>query len=88
MLTGLPPWSELNHQMRILAAIASCEKPPTYPGHISCELADFLDKCFFVDPIKRANCYELLRHPFIVGSTSKKVFDIPRKNISADFNQD
>jgi len=48
-------------------AIANATHPPPYPVTISKNLALFLDSCFKIKPKERANVYELLHHPFIIG---------------------
>ena len=63
-MTGLPPFSELD-ELSLLMQMAQSTQTPTYPADVSDELRDFLDCCFQVEPNRRANVYELLRHPFI-----------------------
>lgn len=64
MLTGLPPWSEMN-EFAAMNMIAKHGKPPKYPDDCSEEIKDFMDWCFKQDPTLRLNTYELQRHKFL-----------------------
>ena len=46
-------------------AIASSEKPPEIPSHLSSDAKDFVTLCFQRDPQKRPTATELLQHPFV-----------------------
>ncbi|GBG59479.1 hypothetical protein CBR_g38503 [Chara braunii] len=65
MSTGKPPWSQFQHQVSALFAIASSTAPPPIPEHLSNEAKDFLLSCFKRDPKERPSAGELLKHPFV-----------------------
>ena len=67
MFNGFPPWSEHKNQLEVLSCIYKCKEPPPIPEEASEELQDFLKKCLVIEPKKRWNVYQLLRHPFIVN---------------------
>lgn len=71
MITGEPPWSEFKIHMATLYHILQTDKPPKLPSNISPELEDFLKCCLRMDPKKRPNVCELLRHPFIAKDSLK-----------------
>lgn len=66
MVTGNPPWKDLN-PLAAMNQIAHTEKKPVYPENISENLKDFLNSCFIWNPADRPNVYELLHHKFITN---------------------
>ncbi|ORY26892.1 hypothetical protein BCR39DRAFT_539983 [Naematelia encephala] len=68
MLTGTHPWAELN-QMQAIFRIGSQARPAN-PSDISPEAADFLNRTFEIDHIKRPTGTDLLDHPFIAVRSS------------------
>ena len=69
MLTGHPPW----HELEGVAAIfkIATEKPPIseVTRSVTKEAADFLDLCFQRNKDKRPSAKDLLRHQFVCGAT-------------------
>lgn len=66
MVTGKPPWYELN-PISAMYKIASCTEPPRFPDDviISPEGRDFLSRCFNLNPEDRPSAEELLAHSFV-----------------------
>lgn len=50
--------------------IAKSNEPPPIPETFSPDLKDFLQKCLKIIPSERANCHQLINHPFITGYQS------------------
>lgn len=67
MATGLSPWPEQSNPVSALYKIGFSGERPVFPGWLSEEGQDFLDKCLRVDPIERWSAEELLQHPFLVS---------------------
>jgi len=63
LLTGTPPYWELN-QAAALLSIVENNRPP-FPKNISIEFEDFLSKCFVKDPENRATVEQLQDHPLL-----------------------
>ena len=68
MVSGLKPWAELGCKTKepLLLHIGRAKGPPAFPTHISACAADFLQKCFTLDPAARPTAEALLKHPFVV----------------------
>ena len=64
LVTGHPPWFD-EDQLTVIFKFATIERGPKYPSKLSVEIRDFMDCCFQIETNKRANVYELIRHPFI-----------------------
>lgn len=65
MAEGEPPYSNI-HPIKAMFVIKN--NPPaglTDPGKWTGEFVDFVKKCLTLDPKKRPNANELLKHPFI-----------------------
>lgn len=72
MASGQAPWSSQYTQIAaFLFDIASSQKIPEIPSHLSNEMADLLKKCFNRDPSKRPSADELLEHPWFKSSSSQ-----------------
>lgn len=65
MITGVPPWSEIEDPMARLSRIAAEDAVPSIPDHISPTAKDFLLKCLVRNPKERSSASELLWHPFV-----------------------
>ena len=79
MFQGKPPWSNYYTAISVMNCIYNTKEPPEIPAQASPELRDFLRHCLQLEPKKRWNVYQLLRHPFI---TKKKIFNFD--NIGED----
>jgi len=71
MLTGNPPF-HLNEANYIIFQVGKYKRCPSLPEWISYNCKDFLERCFIINSSERASVEELLHHPFITGSNSKK----------------
>ena len=67
MLTGDPPWKDLNaiSPFYLLQKIALSDIIPSFPESISQSLKMFLEQCFIREPSKRPNASQLLRSGFL-----------------------
>lgn len=67
MVTGRRPWSNLDNEWAIMYNIAQ-GNPPQLPStdQLSPSGIDFLNKCFYRDPKRRASAVELLQHEWIM----------------------
>ena len=66
MLTGKPPWHQFKTQVSALFHIASTNKLPHLPDHISPVARDFIKTCLHRDPRHRPNAFRLItEHPFV-----------------------
>lgn len=67
MLTGDVPWSDLKtyEPYAAMMKIASQNCKPPIPESLSPAGKKFLDRCFCLDPRRRATVDELLQHEFI-----------------------
>ena len=65
LLTGHPPWHEIQNYTACLFTIASGKAPPAFPPGISREGEDFLNKCFIRNPRQRPTAKSLLKHPWL-----------------------
>ena len=54
MLTGKPPWSELENKA-LLKTIKHTKKPPQYPAGLTNECIDFLNYCFASNKFSEVN---------------------------------
>ena len=61
-----------NEKDEVVDLILKHDKPPYMKEELSPEFNDFLDKCFERNPVKRASASELLLHPFLQTTDSKK----------------
>lgn len=67
MLTGKPPWHDLEH-MQVVFKIFSNETPSfKLPDNVSQDAIDFLNQTFCFDYEKRPTASELLLHKFILN---------------------
>jgi mitogen-activated protein kinase kinase kinase ANP1 len=64
MLTGKPPYHQLD-AAAALFTIATQEEDPPFPSSISPEAHDFLRRCFIRDSKLRPDASSLLSHPFV-----------------------
>ncbi|PWA26089.1 hypothetical protein CTI12_AA628300 [Artemisia annua] len=62
MVTGKPPWSELNG---VQAMFNVLNRSPPIPETLSSEGKDFLNLCLQRNPVKRSSAALLLEHPFV-----------------------
>lgn len=62
MVTGKPPWSELNG---VQAMFNVLNRSPPIPETLSSEGKDFLNRCLQRNPEKRSSAALLLEHPFV-----------------------
>lgn len=70
MLTGKPPWSELDNPITALFQIASGNKLPTLPEGVSAACTDFILCCLNRDPSLRPSASDLLSgHAWICDGT-------------------
>lgn len=64
-----PPYADV-HPMRVLFLVANNPAPKlTHPELWSSEFNDFVTKCLEVDPMKRPQPSQLLKHPFLRGAS-------------------
>ena len=73
MLTGKPPWSELNYEPNLLLqTIKNTKQPPQYPPGLTNECVDFLNYCFASSYEDRVSVDLLINHhPFVVNTNRK-----------------
>ena len=69
MLTGQPPWAELNLESP-LYHIAQTKRGPSRPQGIDARCAAFLDACFVIDPAGRASADDLLNSEWLLDPSS------------------
>jgi len=72
MLTGLPPFADLDAACAVYL-IGSSTEPPPFPTTVSPDCRDFLTLCLQRDPNLRPDANALLRHPFIVNASTQVV---------------
>jgi serine/threonine protein kinase len=65
--------------------VVNSNDPPDIPADLSLEGKDFILSCLKRNPCERLNVYQLLRHPFIVGSPS---VELPASPASDLFSSD
>ncbi|KAK9151691.1 hypothetical protein Syun_010000 [Stephania yunnanensis] len=82
MITGHPPWPELEDPISAIYKIGFSDEVPKIPSSISEELKDFLGKCLRRDGKERLTVDQLLKHSFLVDSTSK---NSPTSVLDQDF---
>lgn len=82
LITGNPPYYELG-PMPALFRIVEDNSPPL-PPNISAVLRDFLVQCFQKEPLLRVDAHTLLKHDFILLSSSfpPTYVEIPVENSS------
>lgn len=71
LLSGFPPFCEEDNKIlfeKIKLGVYGFQSPAWDP--ISSEAKEIIANLLVVDPKKRANCEQLLRHPWIMGETS------------------
>lgn len=85
MLQGKPPWSECISAVEVLQSIYNAVAPPKIPAHASPELKDFIGKCLQIEPKKRWNVYQLLKHPFLMRETNNIISDQLNNNDTSKF---
>ncbi|KAK3231474.1 hypothetical protein Dsin_003355 [Dipteronia sinensis] len=70
MLTGKPPWSELEGPQAMFKVL---HKSPPIPETLSSEGKDFLQCCLHREPAKRSSAIKLLDHPFVRNLNDQNV---------------
>ncbi|KAK0577617.1 hypothetical protein LWI29_035826 [Acer saccharum] len=70
MLTGKPPWSELEGPQAMFKVL---HKSPSIPETLSSEGKDFLQCCLQREPAKRSSAIKLLDHPFVRNLNDQNV---------------
>ncbi|MCQ2818244.1 MAG: mitogen-activated protein kinase kinase kinase [archaeon] len=81
MIQGKPPWGQFSNIIEVFTKILNAKEPPEIPKGISKELKDFLEKCLQIDPLKRWNVCQLLKHPFIQKDYEPPIQITKRKSI-------
>lgn len=64
LLTGRPPYADIQNGMTVMFRIVEDPMPPL-PEDLSDDLRDFLTLCFNKDPTKRPNAETLFEHPWL-----------------------
>ncbi|KAF8555957.1 hypothetical protein OG21DRAFT_766594 [Imleria badia] len=64
LLTGRPPYGEIANSMTVMFRIVEDEMPPL-PDECSEALQDFLQQCFYKDPLQRPDAERLCEHPWL-----------------------
>ncbi|ORC91020.1 protein kinase [Trypanosoma theileri] len=72
MLTGHPPFWNLDNHMAVMFAIMKGKLEEQVPSHISEEAKDFIRHCTCSDPTHRPAARELLEHPWLITLEEKK----------------
>jgi serine/threonine protein kinase len=80
LLTGHPPWWDLDTMRAIFCVVQ--EPSPPIPDNIPEDAKDFLHKCFVKDPNERCSALELLQHPWIVNCKFANVRPINEKRVT------
>ncbi|XP_031279229.1 mitogen-activated protein kinase kinase kinase 5-like [Pistacia vera] len=70
MLTGRPPWGELEGPQAMFKVL---HKTPPIPETLSSEGKDFLQRCFRRNPADRPSAMLLLEHPFVRNSNDQNL---------------
>ena len=65
MLSGKPPWHEVEGPAIIYLIGMSNETKYSLPDSVSDIARDFLKRCFIRDPLQRPSASELLSDPFV-----------------------
>ena len=71
ILTGKPPFQNSVRE-RIFNTIICKNASPRIPSNISHQAKMFLRECFIIPRLRRPNCQELLRHPWIINDEQTK----------------
>ena len=69
MLTGKPPFSNLDNHMAVMFAVMKGQIEQQIPKNISPEMRDFISLCTQKDPNERATTKRLLEHCWIKNET-------------------
>ena len=65
MLTGKPPWGEIDNQVMLMMKVVVYNELPEIPSGVSAMAKDFITICLNRDPEKRKSASEMLAHPFV-----------------------
>ena len=79
MLTGRPPWADVETPIAVLYQIATAKGPPPMPRGLSPDALEFLARCFAPAPEARPTAPELLRHAFLRPSATPPPPRSPQK---------
>ena len=84
MLSGAPPYANVNNAMAIMFRIASSTEPPALPAdvHVSEDLRQFLQLCFTRDKALRPSAGDLLSHAWLRGAADSS-FHAPSAPITS-----
>ncbi|CAI0460369.1 unnamed protein product [Linum tenue] len=91
---GGSPWPESDHEDPVSAIyrVGYSGRVPDFPGWLSEQAKDFLDKCLRRDPKQRWTASQLLKHPFLVEfelagdlPAGKPCFDSPTSILDKGF---
>jgi serine/threonine protein kinase len=69
MASAKPPWLGFDNSINALLVIASTNRIPHIPTHLSSQCQGFLKECFIRDQYKRPTAQTLLTHPFITSNS-------------------
>ena len=72
MFTAKPPWAHFSSQITALFHIASAKHPPPLPPSVSPVATSFLLRTLVREVSERADCLELLAHPFVEMDSNSK----------------
>jgi serine/threonine protein kinase len=70
MVTGRPPWHTKTNTIGVFMHVVNSNEAPEIPSDLSQDGKHFILACLRRNPSERQNVYQLLRHPFIVGTPS------------------
>ncbi|PVF92803.1 hypothetical protein CPB86DRAFT_877616 [Serendipita vermifera] len=70
LLTGHPPYHEINNGMSVMFRIVEDPMPPI-PGSCSPLMDDFLRQCFKKNPLERPSAEMLFEHPWLKATWEK-----------------
>ncbi|KZT09938.1 uncharacterized protein LAESUDRAFT_756159 [Laetiporus sulphureus 93-53] len=93
LLTGRPPYAEIDNSMSVMFRIVEDDMPPV-PDGCSESLKDFLKQCFNKDPAKRPSAEDLCEHEWLKQNWALHTKDLrPQdsipflRRVSADYQQ-